>query len=136
MKVYSGLKEIEKLGEIISVNEQKQLSFWNTEYCNMINGSDGSIFPPFVTRDQILKVFSPEMCRSIYMKYVEDIELYGIPAYRFAISKDVLEDPRINSENACYCLESYGDDDLTRCSKTGVFKIRACSKGMESMEAN
>jgi len=130
MEIYSGVKINEKFGETISWKEQEQLSFWKTDYCNMINGSDGSIFSPFVNRDRILKIFSPDMCRSIYMKYVEDIELYGVPAYRFATPKDVLEDPRINSENECYCLESDGDD-LKGCTKAGVFRIGACRKGNE-----
>jgi len=97
----------------------------------MINGSDGSIFPPFVSRDRVLQIFDPGMCRSISMKYMEDVEVHGIRAYKFAIPRDVLEDPRINSENECYCLESDGADDLKGCTKAGVLRIGACKRGRD-----
>jgi len=95
----------------------------------MINGSDGSIFPPFVFRDRVLQIFDPGMCRSITVKYVEDVEVHGVPTYKFSIPKDELEDPRINSDNECYCLESNEDGDLKECTKAGVFRIHACRKG-------
>jgi len=46
---------------------------------------------------------------------------------------EFLEDPRINSENECYCLrlESDGADDLRECAKAGVLRMGACGKGRE-----
>lgn len=124
----------------------------------MINGSDGSVFPPFVTRDRVLRIFSPDMCRSIYMTYLEDVEVLGVPGYRFITPRDVLEDPRINPENVCYCThaasataeveeekeedefeEEYDEekeevvvDPLEKCSKAGVFHLAPCRKGIYS----
>jgi len=98
----------------------------------MINGSDGSIFPPFVSRDRVLQIFDPNFFRSISMKYVEDVEVHGVRAYKFAIPKDVLEDPRINSENECYCLDSDGDGDLKECTKAGVFRIGNRGRDVEN----
>jgi len=90
-------------------------------------GSDGSIFPPFVTRDRIIEIFSPDMCRSIYMTYVKDVELLGIEAYRFSTPKEVLEDPRVFKENKCYCVKPGENDE--GCSKGGAFQLGACRKG-------
>jgi hypothetical protein len=95
-----------------------------------IIGSDGSIFNPFLSRDRIIRIFSPDMCRSIYMTYDKDVELKGIPAYRFTTPKEVMQDPRIHAENICYCSQPDEEDvDLDKCTKAGVFRISACRKG-------
>jgi hypothetical protein len=36
---------------------------WNNENANMINGTDGTFFPPYRTRDQILRSYNGDMCR-------------------------------------------------------------------------
>lgn len=139
MRIYSGMNDNTLFGETISWKGDEELYFWNTDYCNMINGSDGSVFPPFVTRDRVLRIFSPDMCRSIYMKYDEDVEVLGVPGYRFITPREVLEDPRVFQENACYCPEAvsrgmYEDEkvelNLEKCTKAGVFRLGPCRKGM------
>ncbi|ODN04815.1 Lysosome membrane protein 2 [Orchesella cincta] len=127
MQIYSGVGDNTLFGETISWKGNDMLSFWETDYCNMINGSDGSVFPPFVTRDRVLRIFSPDMCRSIYMKYHEDVEVLGVPGYRFITPREVLEDPKVYPENTCYCTEP--GDDLEGCAKAGVFYLAPCRKG-------
>ncbi len=39
------------------------VNHWETEYANKINGSDGSFFPPYRTKNQKLYSFSSNMCR-------------------------------------------------------------------------
>lgn len=130
MKIYSGVIDNTMFGETISWKGTDVLSFWDNDYCNMINGSDGSVFPPFVNRDRVLRIFSPDMCRSIYMTYLEDVEVLGVPGYRFITPKDVLEDPRVNAENICYCKRKDPDEEsLDDCSKAGVFYLAPCRKG-------
>lgn len=130
-EIYSGIVENEKFGMTISWKGRKDLDFWGSKYCNMINGSDGSIFPPFISRDRVIRIFSPDMCRSIYMTYHSDVELKGVPAYRFTTPKEVMQDPRIEPENVCYCSQAVEDEDFDQCSKAGVFRIGACRKGMQ-----
>ncbi|CAL8137067.1 unnamed protein product [Orchesella dallaii] len=127
MQIYSGVGDNTLFGETISWKGDDMLSFWDTDYCNMINGSDGSVFPPFVTRDRVLRIFSPDMCRSIYMNYHEDVEVLGVPGYRFITPREVLEDPKVYPENKCYCTNP--GDDLAGCAKAGVFYLAPCRKG-------
>ncbi|ROL41936.1 Lysosome membrane protein 2 [Anabarilius grahami] len=42
----------------------RMLSFWKTNQSNMINGSDGSAFHPFLTKEERLNLFTPDFCRS------------------------------------------------------------------------
>lgn len=39
------------------------MSFWATNQSNMINGTDGSAFHPFLTKEERLNVFTPDLCR-------------------------------------------------------------------------
>ncbi len=41
----------------------RKLNFWDSDKANLINGSDGTFYPPFRTRDQNLYSFNPQMCR-------------------------------------------------------------------------
>ncbi|CAG0899946.1 unnamed protein product, partial [Darwinula stevensoni] len=93
---------------------------WRTDECNMINGTDGTIFPPYVDENSILYVFTPDLCRSVYLTYEQDVELQGTPGLRFIVDPDVLEDPEINLANKCFCLS-----DGT-CLKAGVLDLSEC----------
>ncbi|CAG0900856.1 unnamed protein product, partial [Darwinula stevensoni] len=72
---------------------------WRTDECNMINGTDGTIFPPSVDENSVLYVFTPDLCRSVYLTYEQDVEFQGTPGLRFIVDPDVLEDPEINLAN-------------------------------------
>ncbi|CAI5695982.1 unnamed protein product [Oreochromis niloticus] len=61
--------------------------------------------------------------RSIHLAYVEDVEVKGIQAYRFAPPSDVLMSPKNNPTNAGFCVPA-GD-----CLGTGVHKVSVCREG-------
>src|SRR5665811_1028464 len=50
-EIISGTQDNTKFGDIVSFKGEKHLDIWNGDSCNMINGSDGTLFPPFVTKD-------------------------------------------------------------------------------------
>lgn len=65
------------------------------------------------------------------MTYLEDVEVLGVPGFRFITPREVLQDPSVNPENLCYCTRDEGDDlDLDKCSKTGLFYLSRCRKGL------
>ncbi len=43
----------------------RQLNIWESVGANSINGTDGTMFSPFITRDQEINSFSPDMCRYV-----------------------------------------------------------------------
>ena len=47
--------------------------------CNQLRGTDGHQFPPFVNKDDQpeLWLFNTVPCRSIFMKYQEEVEIEG-----------------------------------------------------------
>lgn len=93
----------------------------------MINGTDGSIFPPFVETDRKLEMFSADLCRSLRLLYEKNSEVHGIQTYRFTVDERVLENPILNRENMCYCTQQ--GTKFENCPKDGAYQLNACKKG-------
>ncbi|KAL0979629.1 hypothetical protein UPYG_G00187500 [Umbra pygmaea] len=110
-------------GRIDTWNGLSQMSWWSSNQSNMINGTDGSVFHPLLSRKELLYIFAADFCRSIHLGYVEDVEVKGIPAYRFAPPYDVLQSSTENPTNAGFCVPA-GD-----CLGTGVLKVSVCRGG-------
>lgn len=121
----------EHFGLIKEYAEKSELGFWqnNTE-CDKVKGSDGSLYPPFFTKERKVDVFSSDLCRSLSFEYLEDIEFEKVKAYRFVVPKWTLEDPRINKENQCYCNTL---PNLEACPKAGAISLEKCRGGAPIM---
>ena len=48
---------------IINKNLKRRLNNYDTLNANLLNGTDGTTFPPFRTRDQIVYAYNADMCR-------------------------------------------------------------------------
>lgn len=128
LEVFAGVEDSSKFGNIASWNNKSSLEFWNDQYCNMINGSDGALFPPFVTKDRVLDIFSPDLCRSLYLTYESDTEVKGLQGYRFTLPQMLLESPQVNPNNECFCTNR-GGDDWKNCPDKGAYQLESCRKG-------
>uniref|UniRef100_A0A8C2RNV3 Platelet glycoprotein 4 n=1 Tax=Capra hircus TaxID=9925 RepID=A0A8C2RNV3_CAPHI len=113
-KVFSGKDDISKVARIDTYKGKKHLSYWPS-YCGMINGTDGATFPPFIEKTQVLRFFSADICRSFYAVFGAEINLKGIPVYRFVLPS-----------NHCFCTEKIISKD---CTLYGVLDISKCKEG-------
>ena len=53
-------------------NSEPSLDYWGSDACNMINGTDGTQFPPrTITEDTTLYIFVTQLCR--FISYHESI---------------------------------------------------------------
>ncbi|XP_056274597.1 lysosome membrane protein 2a isoform X2 [Pseudoliparis swirei] len=120
---HTGEENYMDFGKIDTWNGMRQMSWWSSNQSNMINGTDGAVFHPLIHRNELLYIFAADLCRSIHLAYVKDVEVKGIPAYRFAPPKDVLMNPKDNPNNAGFCVPA-GD-----CLGTGVLKVSVCREG-------
>lgn len=89
----------------------------------MINGSDSTMYAPFVTKQRVLRVFESEVCRSLHLTYEKEEEVDGIPGYKFAIPQDFFSQE--NPDNQCFCKET----DKSNCPKSGIVSVGACKNG-------
>ncbi|TKS90639.1 Voltage-dependent L-type calcium channel subunit alpha-1C [Collichthys lucidus] len=134
--VFTGKDDISKVGVIDSWRGEKNLSFWDDPYCNMINGTGVAhtsthfcsfnardhvsdlipspplflrcfSFPPFVDKKKPLYFFSSDICRSVPASFVENLDLLGIEVYRYSLLPDTLAAPTVNPDNQCYCKDEW-----------------------------
>ncbi|KFO86242.1 Platelet glycoprotein 4, partial [Buceros rhinoceros silvestris] len=124
-KVYTGTEDITKTAIIESYKNKRNLSYWEG-YCDMVNGTDGASFPPFVKKNQKLRFFSSDICRSIYGVFRSKQEVKGIPLYRFTVPREAFASPVEVEDNYCFCTDKVISEN---CTLGGVLDISACKAG-------
>ncbi|KDR19824.1 Lysosome membrane protein 2 [Zootermopsis nevadensis] len=63
IRVNTGISDSRALARIEEWNGQPNLMTWSGEYCNSINGTDSTIFPPFWSPKDTVAIFEVELCR-------------------------------------------------------------------------
>ncbi|NXW58885.1 CD36 protein, partial [Eurystomus gularis] len=124
-RVYTGTEDIKKTAIIESYKNKRNLSYW-ADHCDMINGTDGASFPPFVEKDQVLRFFSSDICRSIYGVFQGKQEVKGIPLYRFTVPREAFASPAEVGDNYCFCTDPVISKN---CTLAGVLDISSCKAG-------
>ncbi|XP_047608210.1 platelet glycoprotein 4-like isoform X2 [Phacochoerus africanus] len=124
-KVFSGKNDASKVAIIDSYKGKKNLPYWPS-YCGMINGTDGASFPPFIEKTRVLQFFVSEICRSFYAVFGAEVNLKGIPVYRFILPSMTFASPLQNPENRCFCTEKIISKN---CTLYGVLDISKCKEG-------
>lgn len=134
--------------EIQKIDDQPTLHIWlnNSEgdlsICNMINGTDGSSYPPFRQDRKPFFIFSPDICRSVEMFYEKDVNFEGITGLRYTMGDNFLNNVGPEYQNECFCVNKMinvikrkngclypGALDLTQClGKFFTFFLNKSSK--------
>lgn len=73
------------MGRVVSFNGQSEQSIWSDAVCNRIHGTDATILPPNIRRDEGVCAFEPMLCRSFCAKYERNSKVRGIPVQRFTL---------------------------------------------------
>ncbi|KAF6024459.1 SCARB2 [Bugula neritina] len=120
--VKTGQDGLQQYMEITEWNHNKSLPYWKTKYCNMINGTDGTMYHPFIEKTESLSIFSSDLCRSINVIYNSQHFLQDVPQYRFKPPQSLFDYPPENEDSACYCVGE-------TCPHGGVLNISACQEG-------
>ncbi|XP_051268495.1 lysosome membrane protein 2 isoform X1 [Dicentrarchus labrax] len=120
---HTGEQNYMDYGRVATWKGESKLNFWTSDQSNNINGSDGSAFHPLLNKDERIYIFTPDLCRSIYMEFEKDVEVKGIPAYRFTPPRSVLASKEENPANEGFCVHP------KECLGTGLLKVSPCRKG-------
>lgn len=68
-EIYTGVDNMDKLGVIRKWQKKRTIKTWlnqsngATSICNMINGTDDTIYPPKVKPKGFQSIFSTDICR-------------------------------------------------------------------------
>nr|XP_013804628.1 PREDICTED: scavenger receptor class B member 1 [Apteryx mantelli mantelli] len=113
--VYTGMKDISRVHMVDSWNGLRNVNYWRTSECNMINGTSGEMWPPFMSPTS-LEFYSPDACRSMKLVYEQSGEFEGVPTYRFVAPKTLFANGTDYppNEGFCPCLQS-GIQNVSSC---------------------
>nr|XP_046231681.1 lysosome membrane protein 2c [Scatophagus argus] len=120
---FTGQQNYKDFARVDTWNGASSLNWWSSDECNMINGTNGASFHPVLTKDEMLYMFSSDLCRSLYALYEEDVTVKGIPAYRFSPPSKVFANLTVNPANAGFCVPA------GNCLGSGVLNVSACKQG-------
>ncbi|NXG13931.1 SCRB1 protein, partial [Grallaria varia] len=123
--VNTGMKNISQVHMVDSWNGLKkaillstpvlQVSYWRSSACNMINGTSGQMWPPFMSPTS-LEFYSPDACRSMTLVYEQSRKFKGVPTYRFVAPKTLFANGTDYPPNEGFCP----------CRQSGIQNVSSC----------
>ncbi|KAE8285467.1 Scavenger receptor class B member 1 [Larimichthys crocea] len=114
--IFTGKDDIRNVHKVDSWNGLTELTYWRTPQCNMINGTAGQMWPPFMTKESTLPFYSPDACRSLELVYQRSGELKGIPLYRYVAPKTMFANGTDYAPNEGFCP----------CRQSGLLNVSSC----------
>lgn len=116
--IHTGVKDINLITKWAEWKGRPDVGVWNTTYANMLNGSDGTQFPPQQSTDSTLYVFVTQLCRSLYLTYNKHKAVKGIDTLQFTTPKELYLNASINPDNRAFCTKE--------CYPTGILDVGVC----------
>ncbi|GAB1290200.1 Scavenger receptor class B member 1 [Apodemus speciosus] len=114
--VFTGVQNFSKIHLVDKWNGLSKINYWHSEQCNMINGTSGQMWAPFMTPESSLEFFSPEACRSMKLTYKESRVFEGIPTYRFTAPNTLFANGTVYPPNEGFCP----------CRESGIQNVSTC----------
>ncbi|XP_071440719.1 scavenger receptor class B member 1-like isoform X2 [Hetaerina americana] len=121
--IFTGRDDVTRYGLINRYNGNSQMKHWNTDECNSLEASDGSLFPPGLTKNSTVYVYEKDLCRRLPLVFQEEIDnagCRGIKGYRFTPPINVFADIDSNPDNICFCPSG------PPCAPNGLFNVSLC----------
>ncbi|XP_053557818.1 scavenger receptor class B member 1 isoform X2 [Bombina bombina] len=114
--VNTGVDDISRVQMVDSWNGVKEVSFWNSEQANMINGTAGQMWPPFRKPSEPLEFYSPDACRSMKLVYENKADFRGVPTFRYVAPRYLFANGSDYPPNEGFCP----------CTASGVMNASSC----------
>uniref|UniRef100_UPI00398EC31D scavenger receptor class B member 1 isoform X2 n=1 Tax=Pristiophorus japonicus TaxID=55135 RepID=UPI00398EC31D len=114
--VHTGTDNITKVHLVDNWNGVKEVNYWHSEQCNMINGTTGEMWPPFMTPSDTLTFYSPDSCRTLELVFQESGWTFDIPSYRYVAPKTMFANGTVYPPNKGFCP----------CRQSGVLNVSTC----------
>nr|QLI62111.1 sensory neuron membrane protein 1 [Streltzoviella insularis] len=114
--VKRGVKNVMEVGQVVAIDGKTQQDKWK-DSCNEYEGTDGTVFPPFLTESDRLQSFASDLCRSFKPWYQKKTSYRGIKTNRYVANiGDFANDPELQ----CYC------ESPSQCPKKGLMDLTKC----------
>ena len=119
--IFSGEGNMTAYQEIRSFRGLTEMNCWSTKYANMMNGTVGHGFPPFLKPDDSLKIFAGDLCRSSELMYAETQMLNGVEVFVYKPPRWASYPYPKNPDQLGFCTP-----DETDCPPEGLLNETAC----------
>ena len=96
------------LGQYAKWEGHAALPYWRTEFANMINGSDGSMFPPRLDKYPALNIYVDNLHRSLRALHSADVDFHGISLRRYTLDPASLAAASSNPDNWAFGISETG----------------------------
>lgn len=83
--MYRGIKNAKDVGRVIKWNDETEMEVWNTDECNQLMGTDGTVFPPFNKPEDGILGFVPDLCRGVKSEWEKPSSYAGIKTDRYTL---------------------------------------------------
>ncbi|KAJ0175857.1 hypothetical protein K1T71_009016 [Dendrolimus kikuchii] len=107
-------------GQIQRWNHEQRMSYYKGE-CAKIAGSAGEFLPRNLTEESTLRMFVPDLCRTIDMEYVTSGVMDGLNYHKYEVSERSFDNSSTSPGNTCFCNGP--------CAWSGVMNVSACRFG-------
>ncbi|XP_071087772.1 scavenger receptor class B member 1-like [Haliotis cracherodii] len=126
--VYTGAEDLARLSKVDTFNGLTNAPFWSTPYARMLNGTDGTFFPPFLDKHKPLFFYSPNACRTLYMDFDRENIVKDIDTYRYLLPASMLESGSVNPDNVGFCTPN-----ADYCMPSGVLNVSGCREASSAV---
>ncbi|CAK1542972.1 unnamed protein product [Leptosia nina] len=114
--VLRGIKNVMDVGKVVAIDGKTEQSVWR-DTCNTLEGTDGTVFPPFLTEFDKLESFAGDLCRTFKPWYQKKTSYQGIKTNRYIANiGDLANDPVLQ----CYC------EAPDKCPRKGLMDLTKC----------
>nr|AWS20447.1 sensory neuron membrane protein 1 [Aphidius gifuensis] len=120
LRVKRGVKSYLDVGIVTEYKGEPKLSNWLEDSdCNLFNGTDSTIFHPFLYQDEDVVSFAPDLCRSLGARFSHHSSVKGLKTNHYTAELgDMSKDPELK----CFCQTP------ETCLKKGLFDLFNCVK--------
>lgn len=104
MEIWTGVSPTrQKFGDVSRWRNKTRMTVWEGK-CNIINGTNGELFKPFIQQGKPIKIFQAQLCRTIYLDPVGDGPTKtksGLNALEYELTTRLYMGARNNPNNKC-----------------------------------
>ncbi|XP_059055477.1 protein peste-like [Achroia grisella] len=120
MEVTTGERGGTLPGQIVKWNHNYRLPYYSGS-CAELSGTAGEFMPRNLTEESEILLFSPDLCRTVVMDYMESSVYEGLQYHKYGISPRSFDNSSFSSANTCFCNGA--------CEWSGIMNVSACRYG-------
>lgn len=103
-EIYTGVgSTVDKFADVATWRGKQIMDIWKGK-CNIINGTNGELYKPFIEGNKSIRIFLGLLCRSLFLDPVGDsltTTKSGVKAFEYEFSARTYQGARSNPANRC-----------------------------------